>query len=240
MNCVQLSATIVSRIPNLGKISYKNLIVPLHILFLHFITSGYFKKLSISIKSYYPFIRRAKSICSLDQSLSVFGQWVNFSGDAFAAIIQPLHDFTFSSIFCPYLDKKYSFSLKLSSLLYHDDWYENLSIFFVSALLVSPPIHCTSKLHQRWKKIFSLSVFLYCWLIICFFFSMIYLSIFSLFLISSIVAGNSHMVLQKTLFISNLRIAFTVSSNCSHSLRINWDNLSTCPNFFDRRNNDIK
>ena len=71
VNYVPLSDTIVSGIPNLGKSSYKNLILSLHVGFLHFITSGHFEKLSTTIKYYCPFIGPAKSICSHDQGLSV-------------------------------------------------------------------------------------------------------------------------------------------------------------------------
>ena len=60
-------STIVSEIPNLAKSSCKNLIVSLHVGFLHFITSGHLKKLSTT--KYCPFIGPAKSMCSLDQGL---------------------------------------------------------------------------------------------------------------------------------------------------------------------------
>ena len=50
INCVPLSDTIVSGIPNLAKSLCKNLIVQLHVGFLHFITSGHFEKLSNTIK----------------------------------------------------------------------------------------------------------------------------------------------------------------------------------------------
>ena len=140
------------------------------------------------------------------------------------------------------LVQKHSYLLKLSSSLYGDDPYGSLLVFFFSALLVSEPICHSSKFYHRWKKIFSPLIFLYCWSIICFFFSVIYLSIFALFLISSIVTGNSRMVLQSTLFISisNFRFALTVFSNGSHDLEINLNNPTACPNLLDGRNFILK
>ena len=44
----------VSGIPNLAKSSCKNLIVPLHVGFLYFITSGHFKKQSTTINNIVP------------------------------------------------------------------------------------------------------------------------------------------------------------------------------------------
>ena len=68
---------------------------------------------------------------------------------------------------CPYLTKIHSFSLKLSSSLYRDDWHGSHLIFFFS----TPGITTHPKFYHRWKKIFSPSIFLNCWSIICFFFS---------------------------------------------------------------------
>ena len=92
-NCVPLSDKVVSGIPNLAKSSRKNLIVPLHVGFLHFITLGLFENLSTTIKKYCPFIGLAKSMCSLDQGLSVFDYGVNFTGGVFATITQLQHSF---------------------------------------------------------------------------------------------------------------------------------------------------
>ena len=133
---------------------------------------------------------------------------------------------------CPYSAKKHRLSLKLSLLLYQDDQYGILLIFFFSAVLVSPPIRHTSKIYHRWKNLFvqlvnNLFLFLYDIFVY-----------FILFQISLIVTGNSSMMLQSMLFISisNLSVAITVSSNGSHCLGINLDNSSACPNIIDRRN----
>ena len=160
------------------------------------------KKLSTTIKYYCPFIGPAKYLCSLDQGLSV-RLW---SKSKFHWWCLCCYRTTFAG-FCIFFyflvhnrPRKQSFSLKLSSLLYRDDRYESLLIFFFfSALLASPLVRRTSKFHHGWKKLLTINLLVL--LVDNFFFSVIYLSIFALFLICSIVTGNSRMILQSTLFI---------------------------------------
>ena len=127
---------------------------------------------------------------------------------------------------CPYLAKKHIFSLKLSSFCSDS-----------SIATHSPYIKIPSQMENY---LFTINLFVL-W-VDNFVFSLIFLSIFALFLISLIVTSSSCMVLWSMLFISisNLRVTITVSSYGSHNMGINLDNPSTCSNLFDRRNSILR
>ena len=125
----------------------------------------------------------------------IFGHGVNFARGAFAATTQPRQNFTFSSIFCPYLTKKHSFLLKLSSSqyrsssLYRDDRYGSLLIFFFNA-----PGIAVRQNFITYRKIFAP--------IICFLFSVIYI----LFLQTKITEQLKFFILTRSTCYADLKL----------------------------------
>ena len=176
--------------------------------------------------------------------MSVFGHGANFTGGAFSTLTQLLLYFTFSSISLSIFVQK-TYNLIKAFILAIPGWlvWKSFNICFFSAPGITTHL-LYSKIPLQMEKICSLSVFLYCWSIICFLFSVMYLSFFSLCLIYPWLSLVIPIWFRKVCFLFLVAItifflflvAITVSSNSSHGLGINLDNPSAGHNLFDWRN----